>query len=101
MTIQEQISQAIKTKRKMNINYTGEGIREISPHVLFGNDPDAVFLDAYQVSGHSNHSEASPGWRQFSIHKIIEVEVLAEIFNLAEGYNPEAPKYHNAIIKVE
>ena len=101
MTIQEQISQAIKTKSKMSVNYKGEEVREISPHVLFGNDPDAVFLDAYQVSGHSNHPETIPGWRQFSIHKIIEVEVLAEIFNLAEGYNPESEKYHNAIIKVE
>jgi len=100
MSIQNSIAEAIKLKRKMELNYKGEGLRLVFPHALYVSTTGKTLVDSYQISGHSNHSEEIPGWRPFDISKISQLKVLEETFHIASGYNPLSDKYSNAIAKV-
>lgn len=100
MDIQRQIIDAIKSRRQAEINYKGEGFRMVCPHALYISSTGKTLVDAYQISGYSNHSEQIPDWRQFDISKIIELKVLDKTFELAFGYNPLSDRYSNAIVMV-
>ncbi len=100
MDIQRKIIDAIKSRRKVEINYKNEGYRLVYPHALFISPTGKTLVDSYQISGYSNHPEQIPDWRPFDILKITELKVLDETFELAPGYNPSSDRYSNAIAMI-
>ena len=100
MHIKAQIINAIKSRRKVELNYKGEGYRLVCPHALYISSTGKTLVDSYQLSGYSTHAEQIPGWRPFDVSKIIEVRVLDETFEIAPGYNHFSERYLNAIAMV-
>jgi len=100
MDIRKQIIDAIKSRRKVEINYNNEGYRLSCPHALFISSTGKTLVDSYQISGYSNHPKQIPRWRPFDISKIAELKVLDETFELAPGYKPLSDKYLNAIAMI-
>lgn len=100
MNIQNQLINAIRLKRKIELNYKGEGFRVVCPHAIYVSTTGKTLVDAYQISGYSNHSETIPDWRPFDILKITALMVLDETFNIAPGYNSLSDRYLNAIAKI-
>ena len=100
MDIQDQIVKAIKSMRKIRLNYKNEGWRLVCPHVLYISSTGKILVDSYQLSGYSTHAEQIPGWRPFDISKITGIRVLDEIFEIAPGYNPSSERYSNVIAMI-
>ncbi len=100
MSIQSNIVEAIRSKRKLELNYKNEGLRLVLPHAIYISTTGKTLVDAYQTSGYSTHLEKIPDWRQFDVAKISNITVLEETFNIASGYNPSSDRYSNAISKV-
>jgi hypothetical protein len=98
--MQNQIVEAIRSMRKMQINYKGEGNRLVCPHALYVSSTGKTLVDSYQLSGFSNHSEEIPGWRPFDLAKISSLKILEESFDIAAGYNPSSDRYNSAVAKV-
>ena len=100
MNIKEKIISAIKTRKKVELNYKREGNRLVCPHALYISPTGKTLVDGYQLAGYSSHSEQIPGWRPFDISKITDLKVLDEAFELAHGYNPHSDRYLKVIVKV-
>ena len=100
MNIKEQIISAIKARNKMELDYKGEGYRLVCPHALYISSTGKTLVDAYQLSGHSSHSEQIPGWRPFDISQITNLKLLDETFETADGYNPQSDRYSSVIAMV-
>jgi predicted DNA-binding transcriptional regulator YafY len=98
--MQKQIVEAIRSKKKMEIDYKGEGNRLVCPHSLYISSSGKTLVDPYQISGFSNYSEEVSGWRDFDLSKIVSLRVLKESFHIAPGYNSSSERYVNAIAKV-
>ena len=94
------IINAIKSKRKVELNYKGEGYRIVCPHAIYISTIGNTLVDFYQLSGYSTHSEKIPDWRTFDIEKITALKILDDTFDVAPGYNPFSNKYSNAIAKI-
>ena len=100
MDVQTQMTNVIKSRRKVELNYKGEGYRLVCPHALYISSTGKTLVDSYQLSGYSTHAEQIPGWRPFDISKITEIRVLDETFEIAPGYNPSSERYLNAITMI-
>lgn len=100
MIVKNKIIEAIKSKRKVELNYKGEGYRIVCPHAIYISTTGKTLIDAYQLSGYSTHFEKIPDWRQFDIEKITVANNLDDTFNIAHGYNPLSDKYFNAIARI-
>jgi len=98
--MQSQIVAAIRSMRKMEINYKGEGNRLVCPHALYVSSKGNILVDTYQLGGYSSHSEDVPGWRPFNLDKISSLAILAESFDIAPGYNSLSDRYINSIAKI-
>jgi len=98
--VKNKIIEAIKSKRKVEINYKGEGYRIVCPHAIYISTTGKTLVDAYQLSGYSTQFEKIPDWRQFDIEKITVFKDLDDTFNVAHGYNSLSDKYSNAIAKI-
>jgi len=99
MDFQNQIITAIKSRRQLKINYKNEGHRIIYPHILYFSSTGNKLLDAYQISGYSEHPEDIPTWRPYYISKITELIVLNDKFEIVEGYNPSNRDRYPTIIE--
>jgi hypothetical protein len=100
VNIQKQISEAIQSKCKIELNYKGEGLRIVCPHAMYLSTSGKTYVASYQVSGYSSHSIKSPYWRPFDIANITELKMLNETFNTVPGYDALSRKYLNAIVKI-
>lgn len=101
MDCSDRIIEAIRGKRQIRMNYKGKGYRIVNPHVLYYSASGNKLVDAYQISGYSDHSESIPGWRPFYVSEITEINVLDETFDIADGYNPyNTDRYPTIIEKV-
>ncbi len=98
--IKNEIISAIRSQRKIQINYKNEGVRLICPHACYVSSTGKTLVDSYQIAGHSNHSEKIPGWRPFDISKITSLQVLEDTFPEAPGYNRLSDRYSNALAKI-
>lgn len=98
--IRNQITEAIRSKCKVELNYKGAGLRIVCPHAVYSSPSGTIRMDSYQVSGYSSHSQESPHWRPFDIAKITDLRLLNETFSTMPGYNPLSHKYLNAILKI-
>lgn len=85
----EAVTDAIRGRFAARLVYardSGGGPRVVHPHVLYVGATGRLLLDAYQVGGHSS-SGGLPAWRMFDVEALTDVEVLAERFGPAPGYD--------------
>jgi hypothetical protein len=100
MTIEARIRDALRHRRALTLLYKDGDPRTVHPHVLFPSTDGTVFLDCYQVAGHTSAGTPLPAWKQFKLAQIRELEPNGHRFELAPGYNPSSPKYANALVFV-
>ena len=101
MDFQNQITNAIRSKNQLKLNYEGEGYRIVCPHILYFSSVGNKLLDTYQLSGYSKHPGEIPGWRPFEVSKITELTILNDNFEMAPGYNSSnRDKYRTIIAKI-
>ncbi len=81
--IRDQLSEAIRLKSKVEINYKGKERRIICPHAIYAGSRGKLFLDSHQISGFSNHSDRLPYRRLFDLSKIVELTILDEDCDIA------------------
>jgi hypothetical protein len=98
--LQNQLSEAIRLKCKVELNYKGEGCRLVCPHAIYNSASGKMLLDSYQIAGHSNHSMSLPYWRPFDVSKIEGLKIVDENFSTAPGYDPLSNRYSNPIVKI-
>jgi len=100
METEQVIIEAIKNRKKVLLNYKGEGIRKVAPHAIYFSGAQIRKIDAFQFEGFSE-AGGIPNWRQFFIDKINGLpEVTNESFEVCEGYRSDSEKYSNCIYKV-
>jgi WYL domain-containing protein len=87
MTEEAQVSQAIRSRQIVELNYEGMGPRKIEPHVLYRNSEGQLLLSAYQISGYSAQGEPS-GWKTFAVEHLTRARILSETFRPRDEYNP-------------
>lgn len=98
---QDQVIEAIRLRKKLKLNYKGEGYRIVCPHILYFSDIGNKLLDAYQVSGYSKNPKDVSGWKPFYISEITDVVILDDTFEIAPGYNPSnRSRYLTIVAKV-
>jgi len=98
---QDQIVEAIRLRKKLRLNYKGEGYRIVCPHILYFSDVGNKLLDAYQISGYSKHQNEIPGWKPFYLAEITDLDMLEDTFEIAPGYNPSnRSRYLTIVAKI-
>jgi predicted DNA-binding transcriptional regulator YafY len=98
LTVRADVIRAIRERQVAEVRYDDDAMgRIVHPHVLYRTANGQEHVDAYQIEG-PTHAGALPDWRLFTLAKIRRVEVLAERFSPAPGYNPGGPKYRHGVI---
>ena len=90
--------EAIRERHSLFLVYREGATRVVQPHVLYLDRDGKVCLDAYQVAGASS-SGTLPGWREFDLEQTGDVEPLDDAFEIAAGFDPDAPKYRHGILE--
>jgi hypothetical protein len=103
--MQEQICEAIRTKRLIRFHYAAGGMpgyRVVEPHMIAANSLQHLALSAWYVSGESESGEG-PGWREYLLDSISDVTVLEKEFpGPRPGYRPDGgTKFHNVRCALE
>lgn len=104
------IIEAIAQRKPIEFEYNRPnkifGMRVGNPHILFSGTTkeglDRIWVHIAQTGGVSDTLEVFPEWRVFIIEFISNVRILntEPIFELQDGYNPNAAMYANTIAKV-
>lgn len=97
------LTKAIKERRCVAIRYQDQrAVRVVEPHAIYSDEHSQLMLDAYQVRGHSSSGRPLPFWRPFRIKKIVDAEVLKEVFmpRTAEGFSAARLKYKNGLVAI-
>lgn len=85
------IAVAIRDRRLIRFYYaatSSPGVRTVEPHVLGTNRKGSLALSAWFLRGESASAEG-PGWREYLLDSVSEVEVLDEVFEGPRpGYRP-------------
>lgn len=96
----QKLCNAIKEKKQAKISYKGHE-RIINPHLIgIHKDTGNKVLRAFHVKGYSSSGD-KPGWRLFSINKIVNVQVLDTNFQTQQGYNPNNKVISEFICRIE
>lgn len=93
---------AIAGRNAVRLTYAKDGAsrqRVGHPHVLYRDAAGRPLVDVYQVAGYSS-SGRLPQWRMFALEAVAHVEVLAERFEPAHGYNPDNPRFAHIVARV-
>lgn len=101
------LKEAINSQRSIEFEYIREdktsGKRKGNPHALFVYPgKNTIEIHIFQTEGVSD-SQAErpiPSWRLFIVEFMENIRILEEKFSVAEGYNPDASFYENAIAKI-
>ncbi|MDD4151541.1 MAG: hypothetical protein PHR68_02925 [Candidatus Gracilibacteria bacterium] len=97
----EALTKAIKEKKVIEFDYKLEGTRLGNSHAIYRHIKTRnILLDLYQTKGYSSSNENIPGWREFDINEISKINILSEVFNVANGYNRNSERYNNYIAKI-
>lgn len=99
MNNEQILIEAIKNRKLINFYYEDKPIRKAAPHAIYISSTGKENLDAYQYEGYSKKGEL-PDWRNFSLYKMSNIEILNENFVEAQGYKTNADKYSNYIYKI-
>src|SRR2546428_7641726 len=87
MRAEAQLSQAILLRQMVELDYEGNGLRKVEPHVLYGSTEGQLVLSAYQITGYSAHGQPI-GWKMFAVKRLTRVRVIDETFRPRDEYNP-------------
>jgi hypothetical protein len=98
MSAEDVVREAIRERHSLFLVYREGATRVVQPHVLYLDRDGKVCLDAYQVAGESS-SGALPGWREFDFEQASDVEPLEDAFEIAPGFDLEAPKYRHGVLE--
>ena len=83
------ICDAIRGRRLLRFVYEGYE-RIVEPHLYGINTANHEMLSGYLIAGWSA-SEGAPGWRNYLVREMHDVQALAEPFEgPREGYNPQS-----------
>lgn len=105
MTVHELLEHAIENRTPIRFFYAGsrggEGERVGSPHALYAHPTTRnISCDIFQHRGASASGNEAP-FKPFVLSKITGVYLLQdEAFQVWELYDPDAPRYVNAIAKI-
>jgi hypothetical protein len=105
MELHELLESAISLRQAIKYEYVsggaGSGVRVGSPHALYVHPTTRnVSCDIFQHSGASASNNEVP-FKPFLLKKLRAVEVLPhEKFQRWDLYDPDAPRYANAIAKI-
>lgn len=99
MNNRELLKQAIDGRKLVNFNYENHPIRKAAPHAIYLSKQDKENLDAFQYEGYSKSGDL-PDWRNFTLSKIQNLEILHETFNIAHGYKSYSEKYSRSVYKI-
>jgi hypothetical protein len=91
-----EIVAAIQWRLVVELRYEDDARRIVHPHVLYRAGSGDELLDAFQVGGFTHHP--LPGWRLFTVSKIVAFRALEDVFDVAPGYNPNSSKYRGGVI---
>ena len=97
MSAEAVVREAIARRHTLFLVYREGETRVVQPHVLYRTAKGTVCLDAYQIAGPSA-SGGLPGWREFDLARLSEVEPVGETFTPAPGFDPIAAKYRSGVI---
>jgi hypothetical protein len=89
--------EAVRAHRVVELWYGEGGARVVHPHAVYRTSAGGLRVDGVQVGG-TSRSGSLPGWRDFELMKIAEVQVLDAEFDPAPDYDRAAPKYRHGII---
>ena len=89
--------EAVRAHRVVELCYRGHDARTVHPHAVYRTSAGGLRLDGVQVSG-ATSSGSLPGWRDFELMKISDVEVLDAVFEPAADFDPAASKYRHGLI---
>jgi hypothetical protein len=92
------VREAIRERHSLFLVYREGATRVVQPHVLYLARNGKVCLDAYQVAGESS-SGSLPGWREFGLEETSDVEPLDDAFEIAPGFDRDAPKYRHGVLE--
>lgn len=92
-----EIVAAIQWRLVVELRYEDDARRIVHPHVLYRAGSGDELLDTYQVGGFTHHGPL-PGWRLFTVSKIMAFRALEAVFDVAPGYNPNSSKYGGGVI---
>jgi hypothetical protein len=98
MSAETAVREAIRERHSLFLVYREGATRVVQPHVLYLDRNGKVCLDAYQVAGESS-SGSLPGWREFSLEETSDVEWVDDAFEIAPGFDPDAPKYRHGVLE--
>ncbi|MFH1711904.1 MAG: WYL domain-containing protein [Patescibacteria group bacterium] len=98
MNNEELLKTAIQERRFVNFHYEDKPIRKAAPHAIYYSTADHLNLDVFQYGGYSK-TGSLPDWRNFTLDKIRNVELLDENFEIANGYKPSSSKYSRYVCK--
>jgi hypothetical protein len=94
------ICDAVRARRLLRFVYDGYE-RVVEPHLYGINTADHEMLSCWLVGGWSA-SEAAPGWRNYLVRDMADVQVLAEGFDgPREGYNPGDDAFRQRFCRLE
>ena len=87
---------AVRAHRAVELVYRG-GSRIVHPHAVYRSGTGKLCLDGVQVAGESR-SGVLPGWREFELMKIADVNVLDTTFDPDDGFKPESERYRHGLL---
>jgi len=94
------ICDAIRGRRLLRFVYEGYE-RIVEPHLHGINSANHEMLSAYLVGGWSA-TETEPGWRDYLVREMHDVQALAESFaGPREGFNPESAQVRQVFCRLE
>jgi len=96
----DQICTAIKTRKRLEINYKDTGKRIIESHIFGRDKTGELKLRAYQIEGYSESGEPE-GWKLFIADYIDQILELDENFQIRPDYNPIDPVIGNVSCDIE
>jgi predicted DNA-binding transcriptional regulator YafY len=99
MKTEELLKTAIQERKLVNFHYEDQPIRQAAPHAVYYSTAGNLNLDAFQYDGYSK-TGSLPDWRNFTLDKIRNLEVLDETFEVAQGYRSYSSKYSKCVCKV-
>lgn len=95
----EILKQAIDDRKLVNFSYEHHPIRRAAPHAIYWSKQNKENLDAFQYDGYSKTGNL-PAWRNFTLSKIQNLEILDETFEVADGYKTYSSKYSRPVYKI-
>jgi hypothetical protein len=97
MSAEAVVREAIEARRTLFLVYRAGATRVVQPHALYRTSGGRLLLDAYQVAGESSSGDL-PGWREFDLALVSDIEPLADGFDVAPGFDPGALKYRRGVV---